>query len=458
MKVQLIQPTTGEYRSNSRSGAYPPVGLISIATYIKQECPSVSVEIIDGEIVSEEEIFRRLDGDIIGITSNTVTYPQSIKIAEAAKKLGAKVVLGGVYASAMSEIILNKRNNIIDTIVVGYGEKPMVEIINGKSSKIIRNHKPEFNCLPIPDRNFVDIERYIDTFQSSHPTWKYKATNIFSSVGCEWKEKSNGGCIFCSRSGLSPSYRNPKKLWDEIRILVKDYQIDYLVDFSDSAIQNLDWFHELVAAKPKDLNPYWHIFGRIDEINEDVLKLAKRLPCSHIFVGIESGDSQVYRNSRKGGGSPVEGLKAVKLLQKYKIDLTPSFVLGLPGENERSLQKTLEHAKRIWEITGFEEIFCCQLIPFPGSSAFNMLRKKVEIDSDVLDIEYLKRLWTKHFCSVDFQILEEYTNNILKLGKYKITITKNNQLGAQSNPSQNCKLEQINFHAIRKETTAFTSI
>ncbi len=425
MKIQLIQPTTGEYRSNSRSGSYPPLGLVSIATFINQECPDVDVEIIDGEFVTEDEIISRLDGDVVGLNSNTITYPQAIKIATIAKERGSKVILGGVYASAIPELILRHRHDIIDSVVVGYGEKPMIEVIRGSTERLVINHNPGFNFLPYPDRSLVGFENYIDVFQQNHPTWNYRATNIFTNVGCEWREKSNGGCIFCSRSGLVTAYRNPEKVWEEIRDLVENYNVDYLIDFSDTTMQNIDWLAEVVKAKPKNLNPEWHIFARIDEINRYSLELAKALPCNHIFIGIESGDPNVYKAARKGGGSPKEILQVAKLLQEYDIEITPSYVIGLPGESEESLRSTLEHAHRLHEITGFEEVFCCQLIPFPGSLSFNMLRGKVSIDSDVLDIEFLKKLWAENFCVIDFELMKEYTYRILELGKYKITISKN---------------------------------
>jgi len=429
-KVQLIQPTTGPYRSNSRTGSYVPLGLVSIASYVKKKCPHTDIEIIDGEFVSHEDIIQKLDGDIIGITANTVTYPQAIELAAIAKESGAKVVLGGVYASAIPDLIWKSRKGIIDHLVVGYGEKPMVDIIKGKNSQLITNHEPPLDIVPYPDRSFVDLNEYIDTFKANHPTWPFRATNIFTNIGCEWKAKSKGGCIFCSRSGQDPAYRNPRYVWQEIQELVEEYDIDYIVDFSDSTLQNLDKFTELVESKPRDLNPQWHIFARMDEINPHTLDLVKKLPCNHIFVGIESGNPDSYGAAGKMSGSPSKSLELAKLLRDYEIELTPSYVIGLPGENERSLQNTLEHAYRLHEITGFEEIFCCQLIPFPGSTAFDMLREKENIDSDVLDVEDLKKVWAENFCDADFQLMRECCDKVLELGKYKITISKETALQA----------------------------
>jgi anaerobic magnesium-protoporphyrin IX monomethyl ester cyclase len=424
MKLQLVQPTTGEYNSNSRSGCYVPLGLVSIATYVQSQRPGVEVEILDGEHLTALQIEERLDGDVVGINANTVTYPQALEVARVAKGRGARVLLGGVYPSAIPELILRHRGHLVDTVVVGYGEIPTVAALDGPLSPLVVNHQPPFPHLPAPDRRLVQLERYLDRFQDQHPTWPYRGTNVFTNVGCLWRERSAGGCIFCSRSGTITAFRPPEQVWREVRTLVDLWGVDYLVDFSDTSLQNLTWFESLIRAKPADLSPQWHIFARMDEITAEALSLAKQLPCDHIFVGVESGDPAGYRAARKGGGSPEQMLEVARLLRRYDISITPSYVVGLPGEDRISLEATLEHARRLQEITRFEEIFCCPLIPFPGSLSFSQLQENLGLEEDLYDIEELKLLWARLFCKVDIETLSEYAERILELGRYKITIQR----------------------------------
>lgn len=426
MKVQLVQPPIGKYKPNSRTGSYMPLGLLSIATYLKRMKPELTVEVLDGELLTFNEIERKLDGEIIGFNTNTVTYPVALELAKTAKERGAYVVIGGVYASALPEIISEKRRDIIDTIVVGYGEKPMLDIVNGKTQLIIKNTIPEFNELPMPNREFLNIEEYIKVFQRNHPTWKYRATNVFTNVGCYWREFGKG-CIFCSRSGDTTMFKNPELIWKEIELLASKYNIDYLVDFSDTLLQNKEWLKSIIKYKPKNLNPIWHVFARADEINQESITLLKTLNCKHVFIGMETGDPDIYKKILKGGGNPDDNLKACKLLHDNHIKITPSYVLGLPGENLQSLQMTYEHAKRLQELTDFEEMFCCELIPFPGSLSFKRLRNNINI-ADCYDIKFLKNIWIERFVETDYHIIKSYIQNILSLAKYKITIEnlKNN--------------------------------
>jgi hypothetical protein len=213
-------------------------------------------------------------------------------------------------------------------------------------------------------------------------------------------------------------------VWLEVRELVEEYGIDYLVDFSDTTFQDPEWLRALVAAKPASLSPQWHIFARMDEITPETLQLARRLPCEHIFVGVESGDPRRYRAARKGGGSPAEMLEIAHTLRRERIAITPSYVLGLPGEDMNSLQATLEHARQLWEISRFEEVFCCPLIPFPGSLAFSRLRYQMGLQWDLYDVDELKGLWANCFCEVSVQTLQDYAEHILALGAYRITIRR----------------------------------
>lgn len=423
MKVQLVQPTIGDYWPSSRSGCYPPLGLLSIATYIEQECPEIGVEILDGELLTYDEIIARLDADIVGLNANTLTYREAVQIAAIAKGQGARVVLGGVYASAIPDVILRRRGHLFDSLVVGYGEEPMVDIIRGRADRLITNHHPPFDHLPYPDRSLVDLEDYTGVFQRKHPTWTYRGTSIFTTVGCRWRETA-GGCVFCYRSGTKAAAKPPEVVWSEVRDLVDRFKIDCLVDFTDTMLQDIDWLRALASSKPRNLDLRWHVFGRVDEVTLEVLDLLKTVGCQHVFLGIESGDPDLYRAAHKGGGSPADSLRVGKLLYDHGFELTPSYILGLPGETHESLARTYEHAQTLKKLTDFEEIFCCPLIPFPGSKAFDLLPTKPVQGRDVYGLEHLMWLWAENFCHLSLCELESRLQDILALGKYRITISK----------------------------------
>ena len=261
----------------------------------------------------------------------------------------------------------------------------------------------------------IEALPYIKNFHKEHPTWNARAANIFTHMGCKYK------CIFCSRQGPKHGVylRNPKQVWDEVTDLVQKHKINYIVDFSDAITQKIEWLREFIRLKPEDINPTFHVFSTAEDINEETIGLLKRINVRHIFIGAESGDRELAAKIMKGKHfSPDVTLNAIKLLTAANISITPSFVLGLPGETEETLEHTYNLAKKIHEITNFEEIFCSALIPFPGSIAFNKLK------TDSFDPEELKQLWIKEFCNADYETIMSYVDKILALGKYTITIKK----------------------------------
>ncbi len=422
MNIQLIQPEKSKgYCSNSRTGCYLPLGLISIATYTQKEFPDAEIEVFDGELITNKQIIDKLkSSSVVGIETKTPNYASALEIAKAAKEMGSKVIFGGVYASAIPQTIMEHRADIVDHIVVGFGEKPFVEILKGNSQKIIYNQQASFDQLPTPDRaSFVDIENYVSNFRKEHPTWNPRGTNIFTHMGCKYK------CLFCSRQGPKGTtcFRSQQKIWEEVTSLVNEHNIDYIVDFSDAITQNLRWLKKLVEVKPPEIKPLFHVFSTAADINKKTLRLLGKLNVRHIFIGIETGDPLLARRVMKGENfSPKTSLKAARSAAEAGMSITPSFVLGLPGETEESLESTYRLAEKIKEISDFEEIFCSALIPFPGSIAFKQLKLKHKLDSDLLDAEELKRLWAESFCKADYETIIDYSEKILELGKYTITI------------------------------------
>ena len=425
LEIQLIQPEKSPgYANNSRTGCYVPLGLLSIATYSQQQFPNANIEVLDGELLTNQEIITRLKQNaVIGIDTKTPNYVSALEIAKAAKHRNCQVIIGGVYASAIPEEIMSYRQDIIDHIVVGFGEKPFVDIIKGQKDRIIHNPEPSFDELPIPDRNFVDFEKYVLNFQQNHSTWNYRGTNIFTHMGCKYR------CLFCSRSGPKKvRFKNPHKVWQEVKNLVENYDIGYIIDCSDTITQDMIALKRLVDSKPNELNPLFHIFSTAEGINQESIELFRKLNVRHVFVGVETGDYKLASKISKGTSfSPRKTLEAITLLSDERIGITPSFVLGLPGEDKESLVTTYKFAKEIKDLSGFEEVFCSALIPFPGSRAFDLLMKKTEKpNTDIFDPEETKQRWIEQFCDVDYKTINSYVDKILALGKYTITIRRHN--------------------------------
>jgi p-methyltransferase len=98
-------------------------------------------------------------------------------------------------------------------------------------------------------------------------------------------------------------------------------------------------FHEICTLlKQYELN--WFSFLRCSDLDEETVRLMKESGCKGNFVGFESGDGEILRNMNKKA-SVYEYQKGIEYLKKYGIFIFGSFILGFPGETEKSIKSTL---------------------------------------------------------------------------------------------------------------------
>src|SRR5688500_1405337 len=124
MDLQLISPVPDSGFAYNQ-GIYWPVGLLTIASFLKKQLPGLAVEILDEALLGEDGLDRRLTAPVVGIQATScMTYGSVAKLASRAKAKGSLVVVGGPFASEVPEQIL-KRRLFIDAVVCGAGEEPM---------------------------------------------------------------------------------------------------------------------------------------------------------------------------------------------------------------------------------------------------------------------------------------------------------------------------------------------
>src|ERR1043165_2886886 len=138
-RVQLINaPLMLTYCPSIRAGAYPPLHLAALASFLRQNRPDVEIEIIDGELHSLDQILSQLGDGVVGISCNSLTYESGLVIAKAAKEKGAYVVLGGAHSTFAGRQIIRNRS-YVDSVVFGDGELALLGLVNAKQYSDIPN-------------------------------------------------------------------------------------------------------------------------------------------------------------------------------------------------------------------------------------------------------------------------------------------------------------------------------
>lgn len=440
MNVLMVNARNDTNVSHSRKGMYVPLGILSVATYAETALAGrIRIDVVD-EDVESLNTDRLADYDVVGFYATTFNYGQTIAYAKLAKLGGAATVLAGPHPTAVPENVVRNKT-CVDYVIAGEGEVPFVELLKclmGEAGadigavphlthrladgSVVRNaatHNNDLTMLPIPSRRYVPMERYIANYQKAYPQHAHlRHGSILTSKGCHWRDKTNGGCVFCARHDEGLRFRGIGQLWDEIRMLKEAYGVNYIWDAADDSLNDTDWFKAFVDGRPKDLEDIgFFIYSRVTPIRLDIIEYFKRLNVDEVYLGIESGDTNVLKSAVKG-----QSLKSIRralnLIADGGMRYFPSFVLGLPGESIESLEATYRLCEEIVEQGALDRASATILMPIPGSPSYAKLLQRlpgegVPLDkADEVDLPALERYWADNFTAVDHRTLVAYKKRI----------------------------------------------
>ena len=162
---------------------------------------------------------------------------------------------------------------------------------------------------------------------------------------------STGGCIFCSEKGSGEHIHYIQNISKQVENYFKSYKskrankfILYFQNFTNTydTIENLKSKYD--AGLIDNRIVALAIATRPDCINEDVCKLLKSYSDKY-YVWVELGLQTSNDNTGKlinRGYTSRQFTDAVKLLNKYDIDIVAHIMVGLPNESKIDLENTVK--------------------------------------------------------------------------------------------------------------------
>ncbi len=454
--AHALQPLT-RLSPPSLSGTYiakfarwpQPLGILSVGTYIKRNNPGVEVEILDGNnILTLSEVKSRIDADLVGISVTAGNYDYAMDVARVAKRAGAEVIMGGAAATPLAAEIL-RHYDFVDAVIRYDGEAALSKYVAAvppasianlvyRDGGEVRANPVEMLCLdelPMPDRGLLDMEVYFRN--SKVPEYPLcepfrRPVNICSQRGCVWRSQEEGGCLFCSIPYYDLRLRDPRLVWEEIAYLASAYGVDFVWDSSDNFVGDKEWFRAFCDAKPRRFSIPYTNYVDAKAVDEEVARLLAESGCVSVFVGMETGDPAMLTSMNKRC-TVEDNMRAMELLNKYRIGVIAGVVVGVPGENKRSLEMTIDFLKRLAEYDNFDRFEWGNLMPFPGSKANRMLREHPDLKRKYRDFgseDYLFQLgsmvqdWYRYYCQVDFNYVLELQDRVFQEGlvPYEMTM------------------------------------
>lgn len=365
-KVLLIQapsPVPKGYK-------FIPFSISYIAAVLENSGCKVIIhdmDVLNQPIDSIVKDFPFMDFDVVGISAHTVSFPNSLRLAELVKGANPRAitVLGGPHVTFMAnETLLSSKH--VDFVVIGEGEYTLLELILNLR---VPQRWGDIKGIAYRDCNQIKITKVRESldinkipFPARHllPLNKYSAPAIITSRGCPHN------CIFCSARLSKYRIRSIENVLAEIKLMLQiepNFSEKRGLVFLDSTFSSSNIVFNLCRGL-MSLNLHWTAEVRIDTATEEMLYAMKQAGCVYILFGVESGSNNILNSVNKD--ITVEKVRnKVKLALDLGLSVTCTFSIGHPNDTEETIEETIQLIK---ELKSYGASISTSIVtPYPGT-------------------------------------------------------------------------------------------
>ncbi len=352
-----------------------PLGVLYIAALLRRE--GFDVEVIDADIdgLSVRETVTRVLAtrpDLVGFSMMTPQLITALACSTLVKhaRPDIPIVLGGAHVDSTKGDTFEMAD-CFDFAVHGEGEWTLLEACqslrdNGRrgehgygnlqecvqdvpnviyrdreSGEVVVNAARAFTKdldeFPSVDYDMVDITKY------SIPTMAGRyVISMMLSRGCPFK------CTFCDAPitmGTKLRFWSIDRVISDIKFYKEKYGVTNFV-FKDSTFTaKKKWAREFCQRLVDEkLDIKWRCNTRANLVPPGLLDLMAEAGCYVINFGVESGDPETLERIKKEVDLD-EVVDAFERCRKLGIRTYATFLMGNPGETEKSAQRTVDFSK-----------------------------------------------------------------------------------------------------------------
>jgi len=330
MKVLLVGPRGVQtfwsmnhvVRCSGRKALLPPLGLLTVAALLPREweCRLVDLQIrpVSAELWDW--------ADLVMVSGNTAQRNGMLAVIREAKQRGKTVVAGGPYPSLLPEAV---RDAGADIVVVGEAEAAMpgllAAIAAGSRGVIVHEDgKPDLSLSPVPRFELLELDAYL-------------IVGVQTSRGCPF------ACEFCDIAALNG--RTPRQKASDMVLKELDhlYKLGWrgFVFFSDDNFIGNRPQAKLLLEQMRTWNlergepfAFWTQASVNLGHDPEMIDLMTAANFNTVFIGIESPDGEVLRQTRKFHNADRSMVDAVRSINANGLSVIGGFILGFDGEQK----------------------------------------------------------------------------------------------------------------------------
>lgn len=334
----------------------PHLGLLTIARIVEDRGHEV-------EVVNEN-LARHVpsgDVDLVGISASVDVLPRAQALADAYRRMGVPVAVGGIGVTADP----TTAKGLFDTICIGPAEGHWPELLKDAAEGRL---KAEYRTGP----GFAGENLLPPSFRSVDTSGFLYSNIIAASRGCPF------ACDFCYNSAVKGvcgyQHRTVASVMEEIR----SKATRHIMFIDDNFIGDPAFARELLEAmRPLRLKWSAAVSANIVDM-PDLLDRMRDTGCRSLFIGFESLHGEALANVHKAQNRTSRYEALVEALHSRGIMINASFVFGMDGDDETVFDATVRWVVR----NRIETVTSHILTPYPGTAFYGRMKSEGRITDD----------------------------------------------------------------------------
>lgn len=380
-----------------RFAAQEMISVPVLSAVIKQAGHAVDLIEIGGDMRAAISRIRDVAPEVIAYSICSSEADRYLEINRRLKKeLRFHAVFGGPHPTFFPSFIEKEG---VDSICRGEGDLVFPRFLDALGTASIYDvpnfsfrvdgsirHNPladlvdDLDALPFPDRDLIYAK---SAFQARSPVKAF-----YSGRGCPYN------CSYCFNHIYHELYRGKGRiigtksvlrLLAEIKDVASRYPLTF-VKFNDDVFGvKPEWLREFAELYPREIGLPFTCLARPNMVTAEFARLVKKAGCFSVSTAIESGDEEIRRTLLNRRISDEQIIQACAHLKEQGIKIYALNIIGLPGESEEQMLKTLALNRTVGADYADATIFQ----PYPGTQITEYCLKNGYLDRDNMTYDNL---------------------------------------------------------------------
>ncbi|MCX5796985.1 MAG: radical SAM protein [Elusimicrobia bacterium] len=345
---------------------------------------------VGAELVDIEAEMKRRQADVVVLVITMFSDVYKLhetyfkEVAEAARRSypKARIMAVDCYVCGMNYFPydpqkLMKQVPQLDSVLTGEADFKLIAALAGKKAPAAPI--ADLDELPYPAYDLLDMDNYqsaladavrLDLVHEYHKPERFLA--LMTSRGCKYS------CSFCTQQVLGMPWRGHsvgylKKMILDLRRRFKVERFFFLDNNINLEADRFQRLTRFLAAK----NIAWDAVNgfRADRLTKEDIGRIKRAGNTKLTVSAESGDPRVLSGIVDKRLDLKSVIQTVKDCQAVGLPSQVHYIIGMPGEDKKQMNRTLEFAQALYEIHGAWPLLQ-HAIPFRGTALYRSCEDK----------------------------------------------------------------------------------